>query len=362
MNLSHIIWGNSVNQWLLAALVAAFIYVALVVVRRRLNRWLLSNESDDNRINVRWMAGTLVRSVSSILLIAFVINLGTIFLSLPHGVTNALHMFLRLALFYQVGRLGQAVIDFLVRYLRGRTQDRLADSAVIGFSLLGKVTLWIVLILVSLENLGVNMTTLIASLGVGGIAIGLAMQRVVGDLIASLAIVLDRPFTHGDYIAFDTVSGTVEKIGLKTTRIRSLSGEELVVPNTDLIQGRIHNYRTLAERRIVFAFGVTFDTAPDKLEAIPAMVRDIISQEEFVRFDRAHFKSVGSSCFEFEVVYYVTTSDYLTYMNVQQSINLNLVRRFAVDSIEFAFPTQTIQLQPAAGSLPIERFEVPSKR
>lgn len=349
MDLSYLLWGNSIRQWLLASIVALCLYLVLALIRRRLNLWF-SNRATDDLFSIRSVTGSLIRTVSSILLLAVALYIGSQFISLHHAIKSGLGIFLRLALFYQLGRLGQAIIDLLVGYMRGRTQDRLADSAVIGFSLLGKVVLWIVLILVSLENLGVNMTTLIASLGVGGIAIGLAMQRVVGDLIASLAIVLDRPFTHGDFISIDTVSGTVEKIGLKTTRIRSISGEELVIPNTDLIQGRIHNYRSLMERRVVFGFGVTYDTSADQLQAIPALVAEIIGSEDNTRFDRAHFKQFGTSSLDFEVVYYVTTADYLTYMNIQQSINLRLVRAFSSRGIEFALPTQTVFVHPISSA------------
>lgn len=363
MDLNQFLWGNSIRAWLVGLGVATCLFFALLLIRRQVSRWTAARVQDQ-QLSVRLVVSGLVRTASPMLFLASAVFVGNLFIPIqPPEIHVGLSIFLRLSVFYQIGLVGQAIINLLVRSTEGKVQDRVSSTAMIGFALLGKVTLWIVLVLVSLENMGVNMTTLIASLGVGGIAVGLAMQRVVADLIASLAIVLDRPFTQGDFITLDTISGTVERIGLKTTRIRGLTGEELVVPNTDLIQGRIQNFRTLQERRIVFGFGVTYDTSADLLERIPDMVREIVGSVPDLRFDRAHFKSFGSSSLDFEVVYYVVSPDYLTYMNAQQAINLSLIRRFAAFGLEFALPSQTVYLeqslsQPAAGSS--SRSDTPS--
>src|SRR5690606_7585627 len=165
----------------------------------------------------------------------------------------------------------------------------------------------------------------------------------------SLSIVLDKPFVIGDFIVVDGLAGTVERIGLKTTRVRALSGEQLVFSNADLLGSRIHNYKRMQERRVVFSFGVTYDTPPEKVAAIPNMVREVIEARENTRFDRAHFQKFGDSDLTFEVVYYMLVADYNLYMDTQQAINLELLRRFAADGIEFAFPTRTLyvnQLTP----------------
>jgi len=203
-----------------------------------------------------------------------------------------------------------------------------------------------VILLLALDNMGVDITALIAGLGIGGIAVALALQNVLGDLFASLSIVLDKPFVIGDFIIVDDLLGTVERIGLKTTRVRSLYGEQLVFSNSDLLNSRIRNYKRMFERRILFSIGVTYQTPHEKLATIPGIIREVIESQEQVRFDRAHFKEYGDSALKFEIVYYVLVPDYNTHMDIQQAINLAIVRRFEEEKIEFAFPTQTLYLKP----------------
>jgi small-conductance mechanosensitive channel len=208
--------------------------------------------------------------------------------------------------------------------------------------------IWIVTLLLLLDNLGVNITTLIASLGIGGVAVALALQNVLGDLFASLSIAMDKPFVIGDFIVVDDLAGTVKHVGLKTTRIQSLSGEELVFSNNDLLKSRIRNYKRMAERRILFGFGVTYDTSPAMLEALAQEVRSLIETQPNTRFDRAHFKSFGASSLDFEVVFYMLEPDYTVYMHTQQAINLALLDYCNREGIQFAFPTQTIHFSQTA--------------
>lgn len=260
------------------------------------------------------------------------------------------------ALRVAVGRLAfllllvQAVIWFnraLARYIRYHTKEQLEEDPAavttmqaVGF--VGRLVVYSLAVLLALSNLGVEIGPLVASLGIGGIAIALALQNVLGDLFASLSIVLDKPFVVGDFLVVGDFAGSVERVGLKTTRVRSLSGEQLVFSNADLLGSRIRNYKRMQERRISFAFGVTYQTSADQLEAVPGLVRGIIESEEGVRFDRAHFKAFGASSLDFEVVYYVLSADYAQYMDVQQRINLKLFRTFEEEGIDFAYPTQTL--------------------
>ena len=211
---------------------------------------------------------------------------------------------------------------------------------------------WIsgVVLLLALDNLGVDITALVAGLGVGGIAVALAVQNILGDLFASLSIVLDKPFEVGDFIVVGEFLGTVENVGLKTTRVRSLGGEQLVFANSDLLGARVRNYKRMQERRILFRFGVLYQTPPDQLEQIPVMVREIIEALPEVRFDRAHFFTFGDSSYDFEVVYWMQTPEYNRYMDTQQAINLALVRRFAEADIDFAYPTRTLFVEKMPGS------------
>jgi small-conductance mechanosensitive channel len=246
----------------------------------------------------------------------------------------------------QVGIWGHFLIySALQQYMGRKVADPSTSSGVTLMSLFGRIVLWSFVLLVILENLGVNVTTLVASLGVGGIAIGLATQNILSDLFASLSILLDKPFEVGHFIIVGEHLGTVERIGLKTTRLRSLSGELLVFGNNDLLSSRIRNYTHFWERRVVFSFGVLYATPSEKLRRIPAMVREVIENVDQTRFDRAHFKEFGNFSLNFEVVYYVLSPDYVIYMDIQEKINLGIFEAFEKEGIGFAFPTQTLHIE-----------------
>jgi small-conductance mechanosensitive channel len=214
-------------------------------------------------------------------------------------------------------------------------------------SWVGRVVLWAVVMLLVLDNLGIDITALVAGLGIGGIAVALAVQNILGDLFASLSIVLDKPFVVGDFLVVDDCLGSVEYVGLKTTRLRSLSGEQLVISNADLLKSRLRNYGRMYERRVLFALGVTYQTPREKLEKIPGIIKEAVDGQEKVRFDRAHFKAYGDFALNFETVYYVLDPDYARYMDIQQAVNLKIHEAFESEAIEFAYPTQTLFLERA---------------
>ena len=209
------------------------------------------------------------------------------------------------------------------------------NYAIISFIL--RLTLWIIIILLVLDNLGVNITALVASLGIGGIAIALAIQNILGDLFASLSIALDKPFQMGDFIAVDSLSGTIRHIGLKTTRITSITGEELVISNADLLKSRIRNYRKMETRRIVFTLGVAPDTPPEKLKQLPDIIREIFDLIDTTRLDFVYFSKIERSSLVFEIAYYVNVADYSVYIKAQETFNLAVTKRFAEEKIQFAF-------------------------
>lgn len=182
-------------------------------------------------------------------------------------------------------------------------------------------------------------------MGIGGIAVALAVQNVLGDLFASMSIAFDKPFVIGDFIIIDDYMGTVEHIGLKSTRLRSLSGEQLVFANSDLLNSRIRNFKRMADRRISFSIGVTYDTPHEKVAAIPDMIREAIQAHDKTNFDRCHFSEYEDSALKFDTVYYVNDPDYNVYMDIQQDINLSLLRRFEEEGIEFAYPTRTVFIE-----------------
>jgi small-conductance mechanosensitive channel len=223
-----------------------------------------------------------------------------------------------------------------------RDQDiaRRNSSSVLGFIL--RLTPWVIVFLMVLDNFGVNITALVASLGVGGIAVALAVQNILGDLFASLSIMLDKPFEIGDFIIVGDVLGSVEHIGLKTTRLRALGGEELIFSNADMLKSRIRNFRGVTERRSLTRLGVTYGTSPDTLARIPTILQSAVEKHPQARFDRAHFVAFGASGCEIELVYYVATTDYNEFLDIQQAVNLDILRSFTAGGIELAYPTQTL--------------------
>lgn len=211
-----------------------------------------------------------------------------------------------------------------------------------------RIVVWSAIALATLDNLGVNITALVAGLGIGGIAAGLALQNILSDLFASLAIVLDKPFVVGDFIIFGEEMGTVESIGLKTTRVRSLSGEQIICSNSDLLGSRIRNFKRMSERRIQFCVGIAYETPADRLTSIVSMIARAVAANASVRLERCHLKELSASCLNIEIVYWVTSADYGDYMDVQQSINIEILRLLARECVEIAYPTQALWLRRTA--------------
>lgn len=229
----------------------------------------------------------------------------------------------------------------LSQYWNRHTESEETDSlkGVSGFI---SVIVWVLGAVFIMDNLGFKVSTIVAGLGIGGIAVALAAQTILSDLFSYIVIFFDRPFQVGDFIAVDDKVGAVDYIGIKTTRIKSLSGEQLIFSNKDLTNSRIHNFKKMVERRVVFAIGVTYETPLEQVKAIPGMVKEIIESHDGVRFDRAHFFKYGNSSLDYEIVYYVFGPDYNKYMDVQQSINLKIFEEFEKRKIDFAYPTQTV--------------------
>jgi small-conductance mechanosensitive channel len=247
---------------------------------------------------------------------------------------------------YQAIVAVEICIDYIINK-RDEDQSEGNSAAMHLISIFLKTLIWIFALLMALSNLGVNVTSLVAGLGIGGIAVALAAQNVLGDLFSSFAIYLDRPFVVGDSIKVGETIGTVEKIGIKTTRVRAQQGEEVIFPNKDIASAQIHNMIRMKERRVAFSFGVTYETHDEKLKQIPSWIQEIVGREENTRFDRAHFKEFGDSSLEFEAVYFVTSPDILLHMNARQNINLGLRDKFKQEGVHMAYPTRTIHIRNA---------------
>jgi small-conductance mechanosensitive channel len=335
--------NNTLRAWLLALLTAIGITILLLVIKRIfLSRLVPLTRKTKTRYD-DLIAEVLTRTKLSLLAI-LAVYVGSLVLAFPDATRYWLNRVALVAILIQIAIWGNALITFYIQQYQEEHLDkgaaRVTTLRVASFVV--KLVLFSIILLLALDNLGVKITTLIASLGVGSLAVALAVQNILADLFASLSIALDQPFVIGDFIIVDDYLGTVENIGLKTTRVRSLSGEQLIFANNDLLNSRIRNYKRMGERRIIFSFGIVYQTSYEKLEMIPKMVQKIIESYEDTRFDRAHFKEFGDSALIFEVVYYILSPDYNEYMDTQQGINLALVKHFEQEGIEFAYPTQTL--------------------
>jgi small-conductance mechanosensitive channel len=341
--LDTMFYNNSVSKWLtaLVTLILSFIILKVVIafIKNRLEKIAQQTTTQIDDVIV-----IILKKTTSLFLMITSVLIASLFLKLTPLVSKIIFNVWIIILLIQVAVWGNALITYYIsRYVTKRKEtDAAAVTTVSALGFISKLILYTGLFIIALDNLGFDITTLVAGLGVGGIAIALAVQNVLGDLFASLSIVLDKPFIIGDFIIVDEHRGTVEHVGLKTTRIRSLSGEQLVFSNTDLLKSRIRNYKRMNERRVVFSVGVIYQTTQEQLAKIPAYIRQIIEQQQLVRFDRAHFKGFGNFSLDFEVVYWVKSADYNTYMDIQQTINLSIFEKFSKEKIEFAYPTQTL--------------------
>ena len=338
------ILGNSLLRWVAAALgfVAGFIVLRWVrgFAFRRV-QWLASRTKTD------WddyVAG-LIAHIHNWFLLAIALWVAlTAALALPHWLTTDLYRVVVVATFLQAALLTTQVLTRLLERRFGESDDPGTRSGAALLGIFARGGVWVVALLLVLDNVGVNVGTLVAGLGVGGVAIALATQNVLGDVFASVSILLDKPFVVGDFIILDNYMGVVERIGIKTTRVRSLDGELIVFANADLLKSRIRNYKSLGQRRVLFRVGVVYETPPEVLEKLPGILREAVTAQQGTRIDRAHFASYGDSALVFEVVYYVVSGDYNVYMDIQQAINLAIFRRFTEVGAAFAYPTQTLRI------------------
>jgi len=346
----YLLTNNDLQAWLLAlglgVAVIALLVAAKVLLVRRLARTAPHTDTYLDDLAIKVLSSTQA---------LFILTMGVYAASQVLGIparSEAILQHLSVTVFLlQAARWGDVGIKGWFHHyrLRRSAEDAASTTSTAALGFVARTVLWMVILLMILDNFGVNITTLVASLGIGGIAVALAMQNILGDLFSSLSIVLDKPFVVGDFIIVDDVLGTVEYVGLKTTRLRSLGGEQIVFSNSDLLKSRIRNYKHMQTRRIVFTIRTPYQISKTQLLMIPAILRASVEAQEMATFDRAHFKGYGLSSLEFETVYYVQSGDYGVYMDVQQAINVLLFERFAEEEIPFAYPTQLLKLdQPEA--------------
>lgn len=336
--LSTEICGNTVLDWVFAVLAVACTAIVLNSVIRITAR-RLGRLAARPGLNLFDLSNALFKRTHLLFVLVISLYVARLILQLGQAETQILDIIALSALFIQIGLwLDKAIVFYTNQFLRedsGLDPGALMTISAVG--MLGRIVLWTICLLLVLSNAGVNISALITGLGVIGVAGALAVQTILRDLLASFSIMLDKPFLTGHSIQVGDYQGTVERIGLRTTHVRSLSGEQIVFSNQDLIDSRLRNYKRMENRRVQFSFMVTYRTPFDKLRAIPSMVKEIIEAQEQVRFERAHFKEYQDFGLVFEVVYHVLTADYVVYMDVQQAVNLALYEKFHEEGIEFAY-------------------------
>ncbi|HEX6924001.1 MAG TPA: mechanosensitive ion channel family protein [Longimicrobiaceae bacterium] len=344
-------YHNTLYTWILALATGLLVFAGLSLLRRfalpQLRRLIRTTRTDVDDVAAESVSATRTWYLAVVAIWA-----GSLFLDLPEDVRRIVVRGAALATLAQIGIWGvTAIRAYVTHYTRVKLADDPSSiTTVRALGFLGMVLVWVVVVLVALDNLGIEVTAMVAGLGIGGVAVALAVQNILGDLFASLSIVLDKPFVYGDFIAVGDMLGSVEKIGLKTTRLRSLSGEQLVFSNSDLLQSRIRNYKRMFERRVVFNFRIPYGTPPELARQAAEIARRAVEAQEDVRFDRAHFSSFGEWALVYEVVYYVLVPDYTRYMDIQQEINLTIMRDCAEAGIGFAYPTQMLFLEQMSAS------------
>lgn len=345
----RLLFGNNLMQWGIAIGVALVVFT-VATLARSIVRSQHKRLAQTDKVELLELPLKVASRTSTLFLIVAALFVGVSLLDTPDKVQNIARTVLTIAVFWQVGIwVATAAISWIERKRKvSMTEDRAAVGTLGIIAVLVRVAIWSVVLLLTLDNLGVDITALVAGLGIGGIAVALALQNVLGDLLASLSITLDKPFVVGDFVIVDDFKGNVEYIGIKSVRLRSLSGEQIVMSNADLLSSRLRNYGRMYERRVVFTLGVTYETPREKVEAIPGMIRDIVSAQKDVRFDRSHFASFGPASLDYEVVYYVLSAEYNRYMDIQQEINFRILEAFEQHGIEFAYPTQKIWLAQVA--------------
>ncbi len=337
--------GNPVERWLLAIgillLTAVLLRLLVRLIAQRLQQLAARTETHWDDV----LASVLVRT-RSLFFLVLGIYVASRTLTLPAPLPEVFDKALLVALLVQAGIWANAFMSTLLKHYRQRASEAnpSATTTISAVELVARIVIWALVLLLALDNFGINVTALITGLGIGGVAVALAVQNILGDLFASLSIMLDKPFVEGDFLMVDDLLGRVERIGLKTTRVRSLSGEQLIFSNSDLLNSRVRNYGRMFERRVVFTLGVTYDTPREKLEKIPRLIREAVESQETTRFDRAHFMRYGDYALLFESVYFVLSPDYNLYMDRQQSINFRIHEAFEQLGVAFAFPTQTLHV------------------
>lgn len=337
--------GNSSgNIWIKLIIFASIIIIGgiLIFIIKKLFKYIIKKEEEKKSTLFQFLYTTIEKTIIPLLYVGL-LYIAFSYLDLGAKIAKYIKiLFIIFATFFGLKFLVNTASFLIEIYFINKEKDTTKIKNIQGVLVVLKVLIWGLGFIIILDNLGYKVSTILAGLGIGGIAVALAAQTIFKDLFSYFIIIFDKPFETGDFIIIGDAMGTVETIGLKTTRVRSLNGEELIFSNSDLTDSRVKNFKRMYNRRVVFSLGVTYDTSLEKLKQIPVIIKNIIENTKDTKFDRAHFFKYGDFALIYEVVYYVVGSDYNRYMDIQQEINFKIKEEFEKLKILFAYPTQTL--------------------
>jgi small-conductance mechanosensitive channel len=343
--LQALLLGIPPTEWLIAGVVGVVVWASLWIVRDLVASRYKKNSTARNPTLFR-LIGYLIGNTKQILFFAVALDVAQESLTLPDRVQRTVSNTVMILILIQIGLWAGRAVRF---YLEMKELERGADRVFAGsldiINFVARMLIWSLLVLVGLSNLGVNITALLAGLGVGGVAVALALQNVLGDLFASLSIALDKPFVIGDNLTIDTFIGKVEHIGIKTTRLRSVSGEQIILSNADILKSRVRNFGRLSQQRILATIRLGFDTPTEKLKALPQVLEDVVREHPQARFERCHLITLGESSFQFELSYFVQQPAANPMLDLQQAVNVRIIDELRRLGVEFAYPAQLVFLE-----------------
>jgi len=345
--LTYEVFNNSGKNWLLAFAILISSWFLLIFLKKLITKRIIKFSSNINNANFNNFINKISKDTKFFIIFIVSLYFASKYINLEEKIDIFISRITFILVLFQLGLWTIDLFNFFIdkTFTKEQNQVNTTKTQTFLIKLASKIILWATIFLLILDNIGINITALIGGLGIGGIAIALAVQNILGDLFASLSIILDKPFEVGDFIIIDDFLGTVENIGLKTTRIKSLGGEQVIFSNSDLLKSRIRNYKRMQERRVVFKFRVVYQTKLELLEKIPSIIKSIITSIANTRFDRAHFQAYGDFSLNFEVVYWVINPDFNKYMDIQEIINLKMYKIFKEHEIDFAYPTSLVYLK-----------------
>jgi small-conductance mechanosensitive channel len=343
--MNGLLLGNSVKDWLTAASVAAAVWAALWILRRFIESRFERPSSANNATLIRLFA-YLIGNTKQILFLGIALDAAEECLTLPDRIQRGVSHTVLILILIQVGLWAARTVHFFLEMKEAeRGADRVFSGSLDIINFVARMLIWSLLILVALDNVGVNITALLAGLGVGGVAVALALQNVLGDLFASLSIALDKPFVVGDNLTIDSCVGRVEHIGIKTTRLRSESGEQIILSNADILKSRVRNFGRLPEQRVLATIRVPYGTPTDKLRSMPGIFEGIVREQAHARFERCHLKALGEGAFQFELSYFAQQPAVNPMLDLQQAVNFRIIDELKGSGVEFAYPTQLVVIQ-----------------